>query len=344
MPTEVLSPVLRQKFFANSGIPLNGGKLFSYTAGTTTKRSTFTDAAGAGTNTNPVILDFRGEADVWIPPNVGYKFVLAPANDTDPPTNPIWTIDNVTNSQLLTLYGGVDTGVANAYVLTFVANFTAYTDGITIIWIPANTNTGPSTMNVNGLGPVNILNANGSALSTGQLQANTPVTILYRGGSFTLVSPPTGIPVRVYKTAATARASTTTATADPHLLVTGGSGTFAVEALLLFNESTTGVGGIKIGFYALGAAGLVVNPEMLISGTVNATAFTGKGTWNVSPAVTPITAATVAVVGNNDILHFRGVIVGSNAGAFGISWAQNSSNVNATNMLIGSWMQVTQLS
>jgi hypothetical protein len=188
MATETLSPVLKQKFFGNDGKPLNGGKLFSYATLSSTKIATYQDAAGASPNANPVILDYRGEANVFIPPNTSYKFVLAPANDTDPPTNPIWSIDPVVNSQLLTLYGGVDTGSANAYVLNFVAQFSAYTDGIIIYWIPSNTNTGASTINVNGLGAVNILNQDGTALKPGQLIANNVVGILYKGTGFILLN------------------------------------------------------------------------------------------------------------------------------------------------------------
>ncbi len=188
MPTVTLSPVFKQKFFDNSGIPLNGGKLFSYLAGTTTKTSTYSDAGGSSLNANPIILNFRGEADVFIEPNKGYKFVLAPSTDTDPPTNPIWSVDGVRSSQLITLYGGVDTGVINAYVLTFTANFTAYTDGIVIYWIPATTNGGPSTINVNGLGPVSIVNQDLTALRASQLVAGQIATIMYKSGQFLLVS------------------------------------------------------------------------------------------------------------------------------------------------------------
>jgi hypothetical protein len=188
MPTVTLSPVFKQKFFDNSGIPLNGGKLFSYLAGTSTKTSTYSDAAGVSVNANPVIMNFRGEADVFIEPNKGYKFVLAPSTDTDPPTNPIWSLDNVRSSQLITLYGGVDTGVTNAYVLTFTANFTAYTDGIVIYWIPSNTNGSASTINVNGLGAVAITNQDGSALTASQLVANQVAVIMFKGGSFLLIS------------------------------------------------------------------------------------------------------------------------------------------------------------
>jgi hypothetical protein len=183
----LLSPVAKAKFFANNGKPAAGYKLFTYEAGTNTKADTFPDANTSSPNPNPIILDFRGEADVWIPPNTAYKFVFSPPNDTDPPTASIWTVDDIVDSQLVTLYGGVDTGFANAYVIDFVANFTAYADGIAIFWIPSNTNTGPSTINVNGLGPVAIINQDGSPLYLGQLQANQFSLIIYKGTGFNLI-------------------------------------------------------------------------------------------------------------------------------------------------------------
>lgn len=186
--TQVLSPVAKCQFFDNNGRPLVGGKLFTYIANTNTKQDTYTDSSGMSANTNPIILDYRGEANIWIPPNVAYKYVLAPANDTDPPSNPIWSVDNLVSSQLVTLYGGVDTGVTNAYVLNFTANFTAYQDGIVIYWIPSNTNTSASTINVNGLGIVSIVNQNGSALTSSQLVANQVATIMYVSGQFLLIS------------------------------------------------------------------------------------------------------------------------------------------------------------
>lgn len=89
-----LSPLPIQKFFDNNGRPLTGGLLFTYTAGTTTKVATYSDEAGTP-NTNPVVLNFRGEASVWLDQTLTYKFVLAPEGDTDPPTRPIWTVDDI---------------------------------------------------------------------------------------------------------------------------------------------------------------------------------------------------------------------------------------------------------
>lgn len=85
----ILSPLIRQRFFDVNGVPLAGGQLFSYIAGTTTPQGTFTNQGGTP-NTNPVVLDAYGYADVWINPNLTYKFVLEDVNN-----NVQWTIDNV---------------------------------------------------------------------------------------------------------------------------------------------------------------------------------------------------------------------------------------------------------
>lgn len=89
-----LSPLPLQKFFDNNGRPLSGGLLFTYVAGTSTKLATYSDESGT-LNTNPVVLNFRGEANVWLDQTLAYKFVLAPEGDTDPPTKPIWSVDNI---------------------------------------------------------------------------------------------------------------------------------------------------------------------------------------------------------------------------------------------------------
>lgn len=84
-----LSPVLRQRFFDADGAPLVGGLLYTYQAGTTTPLATYTDESGVTPNTNPVVLDANGEAEVWI--GIGnYKFIL---NDSSDVTQ--WTVDNV---------------------------------------------------------------------------------------------------------------------------------------------------------------------------------------------------------------------------------------------------------
>lgn len=85
-----LSPLFRQRFFDSNGLPLAGGQLFSYIAGTTTPQGTFSNQSGTS-NTNPVILDAYGYADVWLNASLAYKFVLEDVN-----SNVQWTVDNVT--------------------------------------------------------------------------------------------------------------------------------------------------------------------------------------------------------------------------------------------------------
>jgi hypothetical protein len=89
-----LSPLPIQKFFDSNGAPLVSGRLFTYVVSTSTKLSTYKDQAGT-LNTNPIVLDYRGEANVWLDQTLTYKFVLAPPGADDPPTNPIWTVDNI---------------------------------------------------------------------------------------------------------------------------------------------------------------------------------------------------------------------------------------------------------
>lgn len=84
----VLLPWISQKF-THGGKPLVGGKIWSYQAGTTTPAVTFSDRAGLIPNTNPVILNSEGEANIWLAPG-NFKFVIMDRNDVV-----LKTIDNV---------------------------------------------------------------------------------------------------------------------------------------------------------------------------------------------------------------------------------------------------------
>jgi hypothetical protein len=183
--TYTLSPYPIQKFFDNSGAPLAYGQLTTWEAGTTTPIATYSNYAGA-VNTNPIILNARGECSLWLLPNVAYKLSLTDANGNLIPGYPV---DQLINSQLLTLYGGVDFGSPNAYEITYSAPYTSYTAGNPVIYfIASNSNTGPSTINVNGLGIVPIVNPNGSPLTAGQIVNNQMVQIVWQNGQFILTS------------------------------------------------------------------------------------------------------------------------------------------------------------
>lgn len=285
--TNVLAPVLKQKFFTNNGAPAYGYKVFTYEAGTNTKLDTYQSSNGAA-NTNPIILDFRGEANIWIPPNVAYKFVYSPPNDTDPPTSPIWTIDNVTESQLITLYGGVDTGIADAYVLNFTANFTTYTDGIVIYWTPSNTNTGAAvTINVNGLGPVSLTMPDGSNPPAGIIPQDGYVQIIYRGTGFHLMFSSELLPERGSFTIRATNGFTTVPTGTANWTRNGSIVTMNIPLLTGIGSglivSLTGIPADLIGDVTFGQQRQffpVINGGVDQMGSIS---IAGATTFNVSP-------------------------------------------------------------
>lgn len=83
-----LLPQGKQYYETSAGIPLVGGQLLTYDAGTTNPRVTYSDSAGTVPNPNPVVLDARGEALIfWAG---AYKVILKDALG-----NTIWTVDNV---------------------------------------------------------------------------------------------------------------------------------------------------------------------------------------------------------------------------------------------------------
>lgn len=71
------------QFFNDNGIPLSGGKIFTYAAGTTTPLTTYTSRTGLVPNTNPIILDAAGRTpeQIWSTEGFLYKYVVKDAND-----------------------------------------------------------------------------------------------------------------------------------------------------------------------------------------------------------------------------------------------------------------------
>lgn len=85
-----LIPALVFQGTTGSGAPLVAGQLFSYAAGTTTPQATYVDSTQTTPNTNPVILNSLGQANVWLNPTLAYKFVLQ-----DSAGNVQYTVDNI---------------------------------------------------------------------------------------------------------------------------------------------------------------------------------------------------------------------------------------------------------
>lgn len=118
------------QFFDDNGDPLSGGKIFTYAAGTTTPKATYTDYTGGTAHANPIILDAAGRppSEVWLTYGDAYKFILKDSLDTL-----VGTFDNIDgippiNINLVRLYGStsgyidlVAPAVAGANTVTFPA-------------------------------------------------------------------------------------------------------------------------------------------------------------------------------------------------------------------------------
>lgn len=81
-------------------------------------------------------------------------------------------------------------GTADALTLTYGTAPTDYTTGATFCFFAsAASNTGPATVNINGLGVRNIFRRDGStALSAADITASSVCTIVYDGTAFRLMS------------------------------------------------------------------------------------------------------------------------------------------------------------
>jgi hypothetical protein len=85
-----LSPTPKQQIFGSDGAPLVGGKIYTYLAGTSTPATTYTDFGAGTANTNPIILDSFGQANIWLLSSTSYKFIVRTATDVL-----LYTVDNI---------------------------------------------------------------------------------------------------------------------------------------------------------------------------------------------------------------------------------------------------------
>ena len=119
------------QFFDNNGVPLAGGLIYTYEAGTTTPQATYTTSAGTIAHTNPIVLNSAGRVpggEIWLL-SANYKFVLQTSAAVL-----IATYDNITSG------GGVPV----------ISNFTG--DGTTVSFNLGNaTNENTTNVYINGV-------------------------------------------------------------------------------------------------------------------------------------------------------------------------------------------------
>jgi hypothetical protein len=93
MASVLLSPVGNgQQFFDNNGVPLAGGLIYQYQAGSSTPLATYTTVNGTVANSNPIVLDAAGRCanEIWMLTGYSYKFILQTSAGTT-----LQTLDNL---------------------------------------------------------------------------------------------------------------------------------------------------------------------------------------------------------------------------------------------------------
>lgn len=83
-----------------------------------------------------------------------------------------------------------DTGVASTYTVALSPAVAGYTAGLMITFKPGNSNTSSSSINVNALGAKTIVNGAGANVTSGEIVAGRPLTVVYDGTAFVT---PTGL-------------------------------------------------------------------------------------------------------------------------------------------------------
>ena len=254
-----ISPDPRLQFFANDGSPLVGGKLYTYAAGTTTPLATYTTITGLVANTNPIILDSRGEASVWFSA-AKYKFVLKTAADVE-----IWTQDNLwaaanvdgsnaTGTWPISITGNAATAtIANSVVAGGAVNRIIAGTNITV-----SPSSGVGTVTVNATSSATVTSVDGAGLYGFTLPGG-PITT---SGTLTVTPPAPSTAGNVLTS----------------------NGTAWVSSALGFSTSTNSVGSYAFCFsgstaydYGASAAGGAITPAS--ASGYSATSATLSGTW-----------------------------------------------------------------
>ena len=160
----LLSPIGNGfQFLTTTGLPLNGGFIYTYQAGSSAPLTTYSDVNGLIPNANPIVLgsDGRPQTEIWLTQGYSYKFIL-----TDSTNNQIQTYDN--------LYGILQNApaVSNVVPTGLIAIWSGSIGSIPSGWVLCDgTNSTPDLRNSFILGA-------GNSYSVGQTGGSTDAIVV----------------------------------------------------------------------------------------------------------------------------------------------------------------------
>lgn len=156
------------QFFTTTGLPLAGGKIYTYQAGSSTPLATYTDNTATVANANPIVLgsDGRPADEIWLTYGYNYKFILKTADDST-----IQTYDN--------LYGiiGVQPTTGATIPAGLISMWSGSIGSIPSGWYLCDGSNGTPNLTdrfVIGAGSTYAVNGTGGATSVTLVTANMP--------------------------------------------------------------------------------------------------------------------------------------------------------------------------
>jgi hypothetical protein len=166
------------QFLTTTGLPLSGGQIYTYQAGSSTPLTTYSDNGGTVPNANPIVLgvDGRPQTEIWLTPGFNYKFIL-----TDSSNNIIQSYDN--------LYGILQTApvVSNTVPSGLIAIWSGSVGSIPSGWVLCNGQNGtPDLRNSFVLGA-------GNTYAVGATGGSTDAIVPSHNHTFSVSSTGSGI-------------------------------------------------------------------------------------------------------------------------------------------------------
>ena len=174
----VPSPTLIFRAFDNNGNPLVGGLLYTYAAGTSTPQASYPSSSELVPNTNPIVLNFRGECALWLDPTLSYKINLT---DSLGNTIPGYPVDNVAGFGVLLSQNLTQSMVGIALYPQTAAELAA---NVT----PTSYNYPPYNLLRYGADPTGVLSSDAAMTSAISVCGTTGGTIRVPNGSYLFAS------------------------------------------------------------------------------------------------------------------------------------------------------------
>lgn len=251
----------------------------------------------------------------------------------------------------------VDSGTPDAVVVTTsLPQLAALLPGLALQVKMAATNlTQTPTLNLNGGGANTIGDINGFVIQPGQLHVGISYSFIYNGSvwccqNYNNFSATSQLTLTKTKTSTTARANTVVHANDPDLqIVIPFASRWAIEVQVIAWCQNTGAQGFSGGlwynggFTSPGTNGLLCSYGTAGWGIFSASQLMGTTVTGNSGAQSSGSAMS-ASSSTPDALRMSAVLISTGTGTLAFSWSQSTTNANATNLALGSWMTATSIS